>query len=341
MQRKDLTDQWIDQRIDIPTNLFSMQFLFFLLRNFLFFLLFIRLKYFLLGLYINYYLYYFLYYYFYYISFYFYFSVLSVTNCFHLFSSVLICFQSSWRRFDFISLILKSFDFFLFVYQWIVWFVQRTLSWLDHNFRPATFIRIDIRKPCWKNLWIVVRPEIDLQHSPASWRRTPSFSRPFDLFIKQIKTSWTNTASMMFSRNHQINRPDGCTIWTNVVKRPVSYHFFVCHRVWHWCCKKTKTKIKTKKCQKIWQIFFCVYNYIVKLKIWRFYSLQKPNMETKIKCCETLRNKSKSLRVDYCKEPDIFKRSEILRKRKRTIEKMMKVQSEISKLLLDELSKND
>ena len=84
-----------------------------------------------------------------------------------------------------------------------------------------------------------------------------------------------------------------------------------------------------------------MYNYIVKLKIWRFYSLQKPNMETKIKCCETLRNKSKSLRVDYCKEPDIFKRSEILRKRKRTIEKMMKVQSEISKLLLDELSKND
>lgn len=64
-------------------------------------------------------------------------------------------------------------------------------------------------------------------------------------------------------------------------------------------------------------------------------------METKIKCCETLRNKSKNLRVDYCKEPDIFKRSEILRKRKRTIEKMMKVQSEISKLLLDELSKND
>lgn len=64
-------------------------------------------------------------------------------------------------------------------------------------------------------------------------------------------------------------------------------------------------------------------------------------METKIKCCEILRNKSKSLRVDYCKEPDIFKRSEILRKRKRTIEKMMKVQSEISQLLLDELSKND
>lgn len=64
-------------------------------------------------------------------------------------------------------------------------------------------------------------------------------------------------------------------------------------------------------------------------------------METKIKSCEVLRNKSKCLRVDYCKEPDIFKRSEILRKRKRTIEKMMKVQSEISKLLLDELSKND
>ena len=67
----------------------------------------------------------------------------------------------------------------------------------------------------------------------------------------------------------------------------------------------------------------------------------KKHMETKIKSCEVLRNKSKSLRVDYCKEPDIFKRSEILRKRKRTTEKMLKVQSEISQLLLDELKNHD
>ena len=64
-------------------------------------------------------------------------------------------------------------------------------------------------------------------------------------------------------------------------------------------------------------------------------------METKIKSCEVLRNKSKSLRVDYCKEPDLFKRTEILRKRKRTTEKMLKVQEEISKLLLAELKQND
>ena len=67
----------------------------------------------------------------------------------------------------------------------------------------------------------------------------------------------------------------------------------------------------------------------------------KKHMETKIKSCEVLRNKSKSLRVDYCKEPDLFKRTEILRKRKRTTEKMLKVQEEISKLLLAELKQND
>ena len=64
-------------------------------------------------------------------------------------------------------------------------------------------------------------------------------------------------------------------------------------------------------------------------------------METKIKSCEVLRNKSKCLRVDYCKEPDLFKRGEILRKRKRTIDKMLKVEEEISKLLLAELKQND
>jgi aspartyl/asparaginyl-tRNA synthetase len=67
----------------------------------------------------------------------------------------------------------------------------------------------------------------------------------------------------------------------------------------------------------------------------------KKHMETKIKSCEVLRNKRKSLRVDYLQEPDVFKRTEILRKRKKTTEKMLKVQSEISKLLLDELKQND
>lgn len=119
-----------------------------------------------------------------------------------------------------------------------------------------------------------------------------------------------------------------------------SYHFLMCHRIWHWWYKKIENNFKTKKCQKIWQIFFCVYNNIVKIKMWRFIPYSK-HMETKIKSCETLRNKSKCLRVDYCKEPDLFKRSEILRKRKRTVEKMMKVQDEISKLLLDELKNHD
>ncbi len=64
-------------------------------------------------------------------------------------------------------------------------------------------------------------------------------------------------------------------------------------------------------------------------------------METKIKSCEVLRNKRKALRVDYLQEPDVFKRTEILRKRKKTTEKMLKVQSEISKLLLDELKNHD
>jgi aspartyl/asparaginyl-tRNA synthetase len=67
----------------------------------------------------------------------------------------------------------------------------------------------------------------------------------------------------------------------------------------------------------------------------------KKHMETKIKSCEVLRNKRKSLRVDYLQEPDVFKRTEILRKRKKTTEKMLKVQSEISKLLLDELKNHD
>lgn len=67
----------------------------------------------------------------------------------------------------------------------------------------------------------------------------------------------------------------------------------------------------------------------------------KKHMETKIKSCEVLRNKRKSLRVDYLQEPDVFKRTEILRKRKKTTEKMLKIQSEISKLLLDELKNHD
>lgn len=67
----------------------------------------------------------------------------------------------------------------------------------------------------------------------------------------------------------------------------------------------------------------------------------KKHMETKIKSCEVLRNKRKSLRVDYLQEPDVFKRTEILRKRKKTTEKMLKVQSEIAQLLLNELKQND
>lgn len=67
----------------------------------------------------------------------------------------------------------------------------------------------------------------------------------------------------------------------------------------------------------------------------------KKHMETKIKSCEVLSNKRKSLRVDYLQEPDVFKRTEILRKRKKTTEKMLKVQSEIAQLLLDELKNHD
>jgi len=82
-----------------------------------------------------------------------------------------------------------------------------------------------------------------------------------------------------------------------------------------------------------------MYNYIVNID--NFYSLWKQIMETKIKSCEILRIKRKSLRVDYCKEPDLFKRTEILKKRKKTTEKMLKVQSEITALLLAELKQND
>lgn len=82
-----------------------------------------------------------------------------------------------------------------------------------------------------------------------------------------------------------------------------------------------------------------MYNYIV--NIWQFLIPYRKNMETKIKSCEILRIKRKSLRVDYCKEPDLFKKTEILKKRKKTTEKMLKVQSEITALLLEELKQND
>ena len=144
----------------------------------------------------------------------------------------------------------------------------------------------------------------------------------------------------MSSRNHQIFRPDGCIYDPEFSQTPFSYRFLMCHRVWRFWYKKAKTKCKKKSLKKFDKFFFV---YIIKPSNKKNDILftKKKHMETKIKSCEVLRNKSKCLRVDYCKEPDLFKRSEILRKRKRTVEKMMKVQSEISQLLLDELKNHD
>lgn len=72
----------------------------------------------------------------------------------------------------------------------------------------------------------------------------------------------------MSSRNHQI-MSGRLHIWSgclSLARRPVFISFLMCHRVWQSHHKKTKWFCKTKKCQKIWQIIFSVYNYIVKLK---------------------------------------------------------------------------
>lgn len=60
-------------------------------------------------------------------------------------------------------------------------------------------------------------------------------------------------------------------------------------------------------------------------------------MEKQLKICETLRNKSKKLWLDYLKEPDLHFRTVILKQRKKTTEKLFEIQSKISQLLLSEL----
>lgn len=60
-------------------------------------------------------------------------------------------------------------------------------------------------------------------------------------------------------------------------------------------------------------------------------------MEKQLKICEALKNKSKGLWLDYLKEPNLHLRTVILKQRKKTTEKLLEIQSRISKLLLSEL----
>lgn len=60
-------------------------------------------------------------------------------------------------------------------------------------------------------------------------------------------------------------------------------------------------------------------------------------MGKQIKTCEVLRDKSKRLRLDYLKEPNLHLRTAILKQRKKTTEKLLEIQSKISQLLLSEL----
>lgn len=64
-------------------------------------------------------------------------------------------------------------------------------------------------------------------------------------------------------------------------------------------------------------------------------------MENKIQKLETLQIKAKGLWKSYVKENDVFKSSIILKKRNKAINEVMKIEDEISKLLLEDLKQND
>ena len=79
----------------------------------------------------------------------------------------------------------------------------------------------------------------------------------------------------MSSRNHQIDVRTVAYMIRNFCKPRFHIEFLMCHRVWRFRYIERKFNCKTKKCQKIWQIFFFVYNNIVKLKKWRFIPYEK------------------------------------------------------------------
>lgn len=113
---------------------------------------------------------------------------------------------------------------------------------------------------------------------------------------------------MMSSRNHQI-MSGRLHIWSgclSLARRPVFISFLMCHRVWQSHHKKTKLFCKTKKCQKIWQIIFSVYNYIVKLKR-RFYSLWKNTWKQKSKVVKYYATKENHFGLIIYKNPTFSK----------------------------------
>jgi hypothetical protein len=67
----------------------------------------------------------------------------------------------------------------------------------------------------------------------------------------------------------------------------------------------------------------------------------KTAMENKIQKLETLQTKAKWLRKSYMKTNDVFKSSLYLKKRNHTMNEILKIEHEISKLLLDDLKAND
>lgn len=64
-------------------------------------------------------------------------------------------------------------------------------------------------------------------------------------------------------------------------------------------------------------------------------------MENKIQNLETLQAKAKWLWKSYLKTNDVFKSSLYLKKRKHAMDEILKIEHEISKLLIDDLKAND
>jgi signal transduction histidine kinase len=67
----------------------------------------------------------------------------------------------------------------------------------------------------------------------------------------------------------------------------------------------------------------------------------KTAMENKIQKLETLQTKAKWLWKSYMKTNDVFKSSLYLKKRNHAMNEILKIEHEISKLLLDDLKAND
>jgi hypothetical protein len=67
----------------------------------------------------------------------------------------------------------------------------------------------------------------------------------------------------------------------------------------------------------------------------------KTAMEQKTKNLETLQIKAKGLWISYMKTNDVFKSSILLKKWNNTMNKILKLEQEISKLLFDDLHAND